>query len=225
VKLTQTPPPQPPLKPKSHKHENQAVTDGLQLGHDASSLGEHGLKSKLLSEWTRDEVVELRSALAKEGRQAGVMGEHSSFGSHNLLAGGVGILNGAVAASALWHGIDLLRSDRPLHKVEGVNHLLMGAGCGLVSAHLLGGNHHLGQIGSHFLSAHGAGEVGIGLFRAAKGEGRERTYGLLQAAHGACLMGAEMVPGAALPLCLAMAGLTGVQIWLHHHPAHQDPPH
>lgn len=142
-----------------------------------------------------------------------MLGETAHYAPHSWLQSGVGVLNGVVAAGAVWHGVEMLRSPDPVRKLEGVNHLLMGAGCGLVSAHLLGGGHELAGVGSKLLVAHGLGEVAMGSYRAATG--KSAVPGLLQAAHGACLMGAELIPGAALPLCVAMAGVTAAQIWVH----------
>jgi len=208
-----TPPPPPPGK-QPERHGNHDLHDGVQLGHDASSLGE---ASGLLGEISREETLELRSLIAREGRQSAILGEHSA--PHSALRTAAGGLNVLVAAGATWHGFNLLRSEHKLDKVEGFNHLLIGAGCGLTAAHLMTGHEHLGELGGHFLMAHGVGEIGIGIYRACRGEA---TLGSLQAAHGACLVAAEMVPGAALPLCLTMAALTGAQIWQHraHKPEH-----
>lgn len=154
-----------------------------------------------------------RGMVASEGRQTAVLGETAHYGSHTWLQTGVGVLSGAVAVGAVWHGLGMLRSKDPLRKADGVNHLLMGAGCGLVSAHLLGGSHELAGLGSKLLIAHGVGEVALGSYRAATG--KSVLPGLLQATHGACLVAAEMLPAVALPMCVAMAGVTGAQIWLH----------
>ena len=219
-------PPAPPKGPPTPPpHKDHTREDGIQIGHDAASLGEHGLKTRWLGELTRDEMVEMRALVAREGRQTAVIGETAHFTPHSWLKTGVAGLNGVVAASALWHGVEMLRSKDGLHKIEGVNHLLMGAGCGLISGHLLGGDHHLGEVGSKLMVAHGVGEIGIGAYRAIKRNGPERVSGLLQAAHGACLVGAELVHGAAVPLCLAMAGITGAQIWLHRKHPHQPESH
>lgn len=206
-------PPKLPLQKHASEHTDHWKDDGLQLGHDLADVGEHGLKSRWLSELAHDEMLEMRGLVASEGRQTAVLGETAHYGNHSWLQSGVGVLNGAVAVGAVWHGLGMLRSKDPLRKVDGVNHLLMGAGCGLVSAHLLGGSHELAGLGSKFLIAHGVGEVAVGSYRAATG--KSVLPGLLQATHGACLVGAEMVPGAALPLCVAMAGVTAAQIWLH----------
>ena len=177
--------------------------NGIQLGHDASDLGK---ASGLIA---REELVEVRGLVAREGRQAAVLGEHST--PHTALRAGAAGLNALLAAGAVWHGVELIRKGE---KAEGASHLLLGAGCALTAGHLAGLNPHLGHWGGQLLMAHGVAEIGIGAYRASKGE---RVQGLLQAAHGACMVGAELVPGAALPLCLAMAGLTGAQIWRHHH--------
>ena len=209
----QGPPPKLPPKKEAAEHSEHAKDDGLQLGHEASSLGEHTLKSRWLSELAHDDMVEMRGLVAREGRQTAVLGETAHYAPHSWLQTGVGVLNGAVAVGAVWHGLEMIHSKDPLRKVEGVNHLLMGAGCGLVSGHLLGGSHELAGWGSKFLIVHGLGEIAVGSYRAATA--KSPLPGLLQATHGACLMGAELVPGAALPLCVAMAGVTAAQIWLH----------
>ncbi len=158
----------------------------------------------------------MRSLVARESRQAAILGEASL--PHTLLRGGAVALNGLVAAGAIWHGIELLGSEGGVKKAEGISHLLMGAGCGLTAAHLSTGSVHTGHLAGNFLLAHGAAEVGLGIYRSTQGE---KTLGLLQAAHGACLIGAEMIPGAALPFCLAMATLTGLQIWQHRSAPHK----
>lgn len=187
----------PPRKPAHDVH------NGIQLGHDVSDLGK---ASGLLA---REELLEVRGIVAREGRQAAVLGEHSD--PHTRLRAGAAGLNAVLAAGALWHGIELIFKGE---KAEGASHLLLGAGCALTAGHLAGLQAGLGQWGGHLLTAHGAAEIGIGAYRALGGQ---PARGLLQAAHGACLIGAEMVPGAALPLSLAMAGLTAAQIWQHHH--------
>lgn len=177
--------------------------NGIQLGHDVSDLGK---ASGLL---VREELIEVRGMVAREGRQAALLGEHST--PHTALRAGAAGLNAVLAAGAVWHGTELIRKGE---KAEGISHLMLGAGCALTAGHLAGLNPALGHWGGHLLVAHGATEIGIGTVRLLHGE---PAKGLLQAAHGACMIGAEIAPGAALPLSLAMAGLTAVQIWHHHH--------
>jgi hypothetical protein len=170
----------------------------------------------VLGELSREEAIEMHSLVAHGGRPAALLNQNS-LPSTVLRTGAVG-LNALVAGGAAWHGVQLLQAPGAVNKVEGVSHLLMSAGCGLTAAHLSTGSESMGHLAGHFLLAHGATEMGVGVYRAVHGE---KTLGLLQAAHGACLIGADMVPGAAIPLCLAMAALTGAQIWQHRaHPAH-----
>jgi hypothetical protein len=217
------PPPPPP------RHGDHKKTDAVQLGHDVADIAhaaaghigeeaaEAATKVRFLGELGREEMMEMRAMVAREGRQVAVLGEQTvhAVQPHPYLRTGAALLNGAVAAGAVWHGVELLRSNGPVKKMEGLNHLVLGAGCGLISAHLSGGPEALGHVGGGLMVAHGAAEVGLGAYRAVRGHGTERKLGLLQAAHGGCLIGAELFHGAALPLCLAMAGLTGVQIYLH----------
>lgn len=178
-----------------------------------SSIGE---ASGLMGEISREEMVEMRSLVARESRQAAILGEASA--PHTALRAGAAGLNALVAVGATWHAVELMRRPDAFSKTEGASHLLMAAGCGLTAGHLGLGNAHLGQLGGQFLLAHGAAEIGLGAYRACKGE---KILGGLQAAHGACLIGAELFPQAALPLCVGMAALTGIQIWQHHrHPGH-----
>ncbi|MFN8609743.1 MAG: hypothetical protein U0931_19545 [Vulcanimicrobiota bacterium] len=202
IRPYQSPPPSP-RKPPNDVH------NGIQLGHDVSDLG------KATGLITREELVEVRGLVAREGRQAALLGEHSL--PHTALRAGAAGLNALLAAGAIWHGVELMRKGE---KAEGASHLLLGAGCALTAGHLAGLDPALAHLGGQLLMAHGAAEIGIGGYRAARGE---RIGGLLQAAHGACMIGAELVPGAALPLCVAMAGLTAAQIWQHHHqPSHRQ---
>ena len=167
-----------------------------------------------MGEISREEMVEMRSLVARESRQAAILGEASA--PHTALRAGAAGLNALVAVGATWHAVELMRRPDAFSKTEGASHLLMAAGCGLTAGHLGLGNAHLGHLGGQFLLAHGAAEIGLGAYRAVKGE---KVLGSLQAAHGACLIGAELFPQAALPLCVGMAALTGIQIWQHHrHP-------
>ena len=160
-------------------------------------------------------MVEMRSLVARESRQAAILGEASA--PHTALRAGAAGLNALVAVGATWHAVELMRRPDHFSKAEGASHLLMAAGCGLTAGHLGLGNADLGHLGGKFLLAHGAAEVGLGAYRACKGE---KMLGSLQAAHGACLIGAELFPQVALPLCVGMAALTGIQIWQNHrHPA------
>jgi hypothetical protein len=222
VKICKTPTPQTPVKNRlPHASEDHQLHDGVQIGHNLSSVGE---ATGILGEISREEMVEMRSLVARESRQAAILGEASA--PHTALRAGAAGLNVLVAAGAAWHGVELLRRPDGFSKVEGASHLLMAAGCGLTAGHLGLGNHEMGALAGKFLVAHGAAEVGLGAYRAIKGE---KLLGSLQAAHGACLIGAEVFPAAALPLCVSMAALTGIQVWLHHkHPGqdHPDPhPH
>lgn len=218
MKIQQAPPPPPaaPSKPPGKK-EDHTVHNGIQLGHDASSVGE---ASGFLGELSREETLEMRSLVARETRQAAIWGEHAH--PHTLLRAGAAGLNAVVAAGALWHAVELLQRPEKVDKAEGLSHLLMGAGCGLTAGHLTTGLPQLDHLAGRFLLAHGAAEIGIGGYRALHGD---RMLGGLQAAHGACLIGAELVPSLALPLCLGMATLTGIQIWQHRkaHHEHRGP--
>ena len=220
MKVQNYPNPVPPRKtPPEKEKEEHGLHDGLQLGHNASSLGE---ATGILGEISREEMVEMRSLVARESRQAAILGENSA--PHTLLRSGAVGLNALVDAGAVYHAVEHFQEKGAVNKLEGVSHLLMGAGCGLTAAHLSTGGEQLGHTAGHFLLAHGAIEMGVGVYRAVKGE---KTLGLLQAAHGACLVGAEMAPGAALPLCVAMAALTGVQVWQHRvqSKSHSGPAH
>ncbi len=215
MKICKAPPPQTPpktqLPPVAEEHN---LHDGVQLGHNLSSIGE---ASGVLGEIAREEIVEMRSLIARGSRPAALLGEASA--THTALRAGAAGLNVLVAAGATWHAIELLRRPDGYSKVEGASHLLMAAGCGLTAGHLGLDNSHLGELGGKFLLAHGVAEVGLGAYRALQGD---KVMGGLQAAHGACLVGAELFPAAALPLCVGMAALTGIQIWQHHrHPDHK----
>ncbi|ODT74433.1 hypothetical protein ABS71_05660 [bacterium SCN 62-11] len=214
VKICKAPIPATPPKSQLPKpSEEHGLHDGVQIGHNLSSVGE---ATGVLGEISREEMVEMRSLVARESRQAAILGEASA--PHTALRTGAAGLNVLVAAGAAWHGIELLRRPDGFSKVEGASHLLMAAGCGLTAGHLGLANPVMGELAGKFLMAHGAAEVGLGAYRALQGE---KVLGGLQAAHGACLIGAEVFPAAALPLCVSMAALTGIQVWLHHqHPGH-----
>lgn len=212
VKICKNPSPQAPPKTKlPPPPSDHQIQDGVQLGHDLSSVGE---ASGVLGEISREEMVEMRSLVARESRQAAILGEASV--PHTALRAGAAGLNALVTVGATWHAIELMRRPDAFSKAEGASHLLMAAGCGLTAGDLALANPGLGHLAGKFLLAHGAAEVGLGAYRAYKGD---KVLGGLQAAHGACLIGAELFPGAALPLCISMAALTGIQIWQHHrHP-------
>ena len=147
--------------------------------------------------------------------------DHSAMGGHQH--GGGGLLNqttaglsAIVAVGAGIHGLQMVTSKDTLTRLEGANHLLMSASCGVMSAQMYGGNAALGPWSTGLMAAHGLGEVALGVHQLVQGVktgcAHHKMMGLTKAVHGGCLAAAQAFPGAALPLYLAMGAATTVQI-------------
>lgn len=135
-------------------------------------------------------------------------GQTSPLNVNNLTAG----LSAVVALGSAFHGVQMLASGDTL---EGANHLLMSAGCGVMAAQMVTNNALLGPLSTGLMAAHGLAEVGLGLHQVATADCAEhRRHGLTKAAHGGCLAAAQLFPAAALPLYLGMAAATAVDIAL-----------
>ncbi len=135
-------------------------------------------------------------------------GPGSPLNVTNLTAG----LSAIVALGSAYHGVQMLADGQ---RLEGANHLLMSAGCGVMAAQMLTNNPALGPLSTGLMAAHGLAEVGLGLHQVATAECAEhRRHGFTKAAHGGCLAAAQLFPAAALPLYLGMAAATAVDVAL-----------
>lgn len=196
--------------PGPEKSRDHSTTDKVQLGADLSHIAS--------AAWYKSAHP---ATAGKIKSSAAVLGQHGESLQSAALRGGAAVLSGAVALASTWHGVALLRSKETFTRLEGANHLVLAAGSGLVAAHLGTAQHGVSQAGAALMLVHGVGEVGLGAYRALREEGSDRTAGLLQMAHGACLVGAELFHGAALPLCLIMAGITGTQMLVREQQEHE----
>jgi hypothetical protein len=146
-------------------------------------------------------------------------GGHAGHGGtlNNAMAG----LSAAVAVGSAIHGIQMIQSDDTLTKIEGANHLLMSASCGVMSAQMFGvGGPGLGAWSTGLMAAHGLGETALGAHQLMQGVKEDcahhRLMGITKMVHGGCLAAAQAFPGAALPLYIAMGAATTVQIAMGH---------
>lgn len=204
VKVQQFTPQLPPkLVRSSDQPGHDKKTDKVQLGADLSHLAAAGL-------YRASHHVSSGKARAT----LAVLGQQGEGVSSALLRGGAAALSGGVAVVSTLHGVELLRSKSPVSKAEGLNHLLLAGGSGLVAAHLASGQPGVSSWGSKLMLAHGLGEVAVGTYKSLQPGSHERTRALLQVAHGTCLVAAELFHGAAVPLCAAMLGITALQMSL-----------
>ena len=127
-------------------------------------------------------------------------------------------MSGAVAVGAAIHGVQMLSSKDRFTQLEGANHLLMSASCGVMAGAMLAPQSGLAPFSAPFMAAHGIGEVALGAYQVSKGIQQDcqghKLAGALKIAHGGCLAAAQFFPGAALPLYLGMAAATAAQLSL-----------
>ena len=151
--------------------------------------------------------------------------DHSQMG-HSMpaaagtdwLATGSGLVSGLVAVGAAVHGAQMITSKDNFTRLEGANHLLMSASCGVMAGAMLAPQSGLGTYTSPLMAAHGLGEVALGAYQLVRGNQQDcrhdQVAGALKMAHGGCLAAAQLFPGAAFPLYLGMAAVTAGQISL-----------
>ncbi len=134
------------------------------------------------------------------------------------LATGSAVASGVVAVGAAIHGVQMIASKDRFTQLEGANHLLMSASCGVMAGAMLAPQSGLGAFSSPLMAAHGLGEVALGAYQMAKGSKEDcrhhKVAGALKIAHGGCLAAAQFFPGSAFPLYLGMAAVTASQISL-----------
>jgi hypothetical protein len=192
-----------PPKPAPQQPPEDGGNNKLQLGADLAHLATAKLSSAV-----QHSAPHLETAVALLGQQG------ETLVGNSLFRGGAAALNVGVAAAASWRGIQGLRSHSKLEKLEGANNLLLGTGSGLIASNLISGSAEISHWGGKFMLAHGVGDIGLGGYRAVRGHGAERLSGVLQAAHGSCLVAAELFHAAAVPLCVAMLGLSAAQLFV-----------
>jgi hypothetical protein len=141
-------------------------------------------------------------------------GTFDAFTKGGAVNQGLTILSAAAAAGATYHGVRMLQHG---HYAHGANHLLMGAGSGVMAVAMATGNHTLHQASSVLMGAHGAMEVGLGVQSFLKAQTtKDKALALTTAAHGACLAAAQLTNNAlfTIPLYLGMGAATVTQIAL-----------
>lgn len=146
--------------------------------------------------------------------------QHHSGGASGAtwLGTGSAVLSGVVAIGAAVHGAQMITSKDRFTQLEGANHLLMSASCGVMAGAMLAPQSGLGAYTSPLMAAHGLGEVALGAYQLVRGTRQacqhDQIAGALKLAHGGCLAAAQFCPGAALPLYLGMAAVTASQVAL-----------
>ena len=130
-------------------------------------------------------------------------------------------LSVAVSVGSAMHGYQMLQSDDTFTKLEGVNHLVMSAGCASMAGAMLGPGPGFGSVSTGLMAAHGLGEVALGAYQLRQGIhddcSHHKLSGATKMVHGGCLAAAQLFPGAALPLYLAMGAATTAEVVLSHH--------
>lgn len=227
-----TPQPTPPPPPGHHHHGLSGTL--LHVGHDAAMLamtpvsgqhhhGQHGLEE---SDICRGSATS--DAHAHHGHHDhhaapahDPHGHHHGSGSGtggNWLHTGSAVVSGLVAVGAAVHGAQMMTSKDRFTQLEGANHLLMSASCGVMATSMLAPQLGLGSLSAPFMAAHGLGEVALGAYQLLKGTREDCQHhqlaGVLKVAHGGCLAAAQLFPGAAFPLYLGMTAATASQIAL-----------
>jgi hypothetical protein len=141
-------------------------------------------------------------------------GTFDAFSKGGAVNQGLTVLSAAAAAGATYHGVRMLQHG---HYAHGANHLLMGAGAGVMAAAMATGSHGLHQASSVLMGAHGAMEVGLGVQSFLKADTTlDKALALSTAVHGACLAAAQLTNNAVftIPLYLGMGAATATQIAL-----------
>lgn len=153
--------------------------------------------------------------------------DHSQMGHHQHVSPGAGtdwlatgsaVVSGLVAVGSAVHGVQMITSKDRFTQLEGANHLLMSASCGVMAGAMLAPSTGLGAYTSPLMAAHGLGEVALGAYQLVRGNKddcqHDRLAGALKIAHGGCLAAAQFFPGAAFPLYLGMAAATASHLSL-----------
>ena len=129
---------------------------------------------------------------------------------------GLTALSAVAAVGAGYHGIKMLQHG---HYAHGANHLLMGAGSGVMAIAMATGSSSLHTASSVLMGAHGAAEVGLGVQSFTKAEStKDKALALSTVVHGACLAAAQLTNNALItvPLYLGMGAATATQVALSH---------
>ena len=229
---TPQPPTPPPPPPGGHHHHGLSGTL-LHVGHDAAMLamtppsGQHNHARMEMDmgpichgggSAPNPRAGHSMSMDHMDHPQMGHQHHHMEPSSSNWLATGSAVLSGAVAVGAAVHGAQMITSRDRFTQLEGANHLLMSASCGVMSAAMLAPQSGLGTYTSPLMAAHGLGEVALGAYQLVRGSQQDcqhdRLAGVLKIAHGGCLAVAQFFPGAAFPLYLGTAAATASQISL-----------
>lgn len=224
----QSNPPQEPTPPGHHHHGLSGTL--LHVGHDAAMLamaapsGHHaGMHSGGMTMPMDDNSI-CHGTPMPAGHQhhemsTPTMHQHGSATSHaTWLSTGSALLCGAVALGSAVHGAQMLASKDGFTRLDGANHLLMSASCGVMAGAMLAPQTGLGAYTAPLMGAHGLAELALGSYQLVRGTRQDcqhdQVAGVLKIAHGGCLAAAQLFPGAALPLYLGMTAVTATQISL-----------
>jgi hypothetical protein len=197
-----TPPPQP--TPPGQHHNHGLAGTLMHVGHDVAMVG-----------MSLPAAGHCHAQMSADPHA----GHHHAHGSEgSWLNTGTAVLSGAVAVGAAIHGVQMLGSKDRFSQLEGANHLLMSASCGVMAGSMLAPQSGLAPYSAPLMAAHGIGEVALGVFQLSKGIQEDcqghKLAGAIKVAHGGCLAAAQFFPGAALPLYLGMTAVTAAQLSL-----------
>lgn len=225
--------PQQPTPPPPGEHHHYGLTGTLMhVGHDAAMIamtppsGQHNHAGMEMDMGPICHSGGSAPADPHAGHAGHTQMNHSQMGhehhtggsGNNWLGTGSAVLSGVVALGAAVHGAQMITSKDRFTQLEGANHLLMSASCGVMSAAMLAPQSGLGGYTTPLMAAHGLGEVALGAYQLVRGSKQDcqhdRLAGALKIAHGGCLAAAQFFPGAAFPLYLGMAAVTASQISL-----------
>lgn len=204
-------PPQPTPPPGEH-HNHGLAGSLMHVGHDVAMVG------MSLPAAGHSHAQMSTDPHAGHHHHSTAPAHHPQGSEGNWLSTGTAVLSGAVAVGAAIHGVQMLGSKDRFSQLEGVNHLLMSASCGVMAGSMLVPQSGLAPYSAPLMAAHGIGEVALGVFQISKGINEEcqghKLAGAIKVAHGGCMAAAQFYPGAALPLYLGMAAVTAAQLSL-----------
>ena len=231
-----TPQPTPPPPPPEGHHHGLSGTL-LHVGHDAAMLamtpasgqhdhGQHSLPPGVNeSDICRGSASPTPAVPHDHSHHDHAHHQHNDHHHHagaqsgsNWLATGSAVVSGLVAVGAAVHGAQMITSKDRFTQLEGANHLLMSASCGVMAAGMLAPQLGVGSASTPLMAAHGLGELALGAYQLIKGTREDCQHhqlaGILKLAHGGCLAAAQFFPGAAFPLYLGMTAATASQVAL-----------
>lgn len=214
----------PAPNPNPHHGKSLVPMEAVHIAHDVAMIGMslpgvgghgshagHAMPVEICGSGPAPSHMGHAGHTGHAGHNSAGPGVFDTFTQGSAVSQGLTILSAAAAAGATYHGVNMLKHG---HYAHGANHLLMGAGSGVMALAMATGNHTLHQASSFLMGAHGAMEVGLGVQAFTQADTpKAKALAATTAIHGACLAGAQMTNNAlfTIPLYLGMGAATAVQ--------------